>query len=54
VPKIVRNSKALPEEDGSDHYAFAGMLGGGYHQFIIYDPLLDKAFCKEFVIEPSD
>ena len=30
------------------------MFDPGYHQFIIYDPLLNKAFCQEFILEPSD
>ena len=42
------------EEDGNNHYVFAVMLEAGYHQIIIYDPMHHKAFCKEFIVEPTD
>ena len=43
--------KAPDEESGYQHYAFATFLEPGFHQFIIYDPQTNRAFCKEFVIE---
>jgi len=43
--------EAPDEESGYQHYAFATFLEPGFHQFIIYDPQTNRAFCKEFVIE---
>ena len=34
----------------SDYYVFAGYLKPGYHQILIYDPQLEKAFVKDFVV----
>ena len=33
-----------------DYYVFAGYLKPGYHQILIYDPKVEKAFCKDFVV----
>ena len=33
-----------------DYYVFAGYLKPGYHQLLIYDPLLERAYCKDFVV----
>lgn len=54
VPNCVSDSKSFMEPDGSSHYVFACMAEAGYHQIIIYDPLLNKAFCKEFIVEHTD
>lgn len=51
APECVQHRYAAPVEDGADHYVFGTFLEPGHHQFIIYDPLLGKAFCQEFVIE---
>ena len=32
-----------------DWYTFGAFLPPGYHQVLIYDPKIDRAFCKEFV-----
>lgn len=45
VPECVKDSKAPLEDCGNQHYVFAAMLEPGYHQFIIYDPAVNKAFC---------
>ena len=29
---------------------FAGFLKPGYHQLLIYDPQLERAYCKDFVV----
>lgn len=50
-PECVLNQFAPPEAPGDGHYVFASFLNPGYHQFFIYDPLVDKAYCQEFVIE---
>ena len=34
----------------SDIYVYAAFLKPGYHQLLIYDPLLEKAFCKDFML----
>lgn len=34
-----------------DWYTFADFLPSGYHQILIYDPLLERAFAKDFVIK---
>lgn len=39
------------EPPGDNHYVFAAFLEPGYHQFIIYDPLIEKAYCQETIIE---
>ena len=33
-----------------DYYVYAGYLKPGYHQILIFDPKLEKAFCKDFVV----
>lgn len=42
---------AKPEAPGDGHYVFATYLKPGYHQIMIYDPQIDKAFCQEFIVE---
>ena len=32
-----------------EFYTFADFLDPGYHQILIYDPKVERAFCKEFV-----
>ena len=34
-----------------DWFTFAGFFKPGYHQFLIYDPKLERAFCKDFIIK---
>lgn len=36
-----------------DYFVYAAFLKPGIHQLVIYDPLKDKAFCKELLVEPS-
>ena len=38
------------EAKNLDVYVYAGYLKPGYHQLQIYDPGLEKAFCKDFVL----
>jgi len=40
-------SKDLKDKD---YYVFAGFLKPGYHQLLIYDPQLERAYCKDFVV----
>ena len=40
-------SKDLKDKD---YYVFAGYLKPGYHQLLIYDPQLERAYCKDFVV----
>lgn len=42
---------AHPERPGDAHYVFATFLTPGYHQFFVFDPLLDKVYCQEMIVE---
>lgn len=33
-----------------DFFCYAGYLTPGYHQFIIYDPRQERAFCQDMVV----
>jgi hypothetical protein len=46
------NSPNLPQIIGKnkDIFVYATYLPPGYHKVLIYDPLQDKAFCKDFVV----
>ena len=35
---------------GNDTYVFADYLRPGYHQLLIFDPLLERAYCKDFML----
>lgn len=35
-------------------FTFGGFVKPGYHQIIIYDPLLDRGFCGDFVCKPNE
>ena len=52
-PLCIRNEDAYYEDsaEGCQHYVFAAMLPPGPHQLVIYDPLLNRAYCQEFIIE---
>ena len=50
-PASILDECAGPEQPGDGHYVFATYLEPGYHQFLIYDPLIDKAFCQEMVVD---
>jgi len=47
----VANGHAEPEPANWQNYVFAGFIEPGFHQIIIYDPLLEKAYCKEFLVD---
>jgi len=34
----------------SDVYVYADFLKPGYHQLLIFDPLLERAYCKDFMV----
>ena len=34
----------------NDYFVFGDFLKPGYHQVLIYDPLLNRAYCKDFVV----
>ena len=38
------------DQNDSDWYMYASYLKPGYHQLLIYDPQLEKAFVKDFVV----
>jgi hypothetical protein len=51
-PKNLKNIKEkYGKEEAPGTYTFACILPPGYHQFIIYDPVSQRAFCKEMVID---
>jgi len=37
-----------------DWFTFAAFVPAGYHQVLIYDPLLERAFCKDMVVKQND
>lgn len=43
-------TKKIPKQDW---YTFAGYFPPGYHKILIYDPLMERAFAKEFVVDMS-
>lgn len=34
-----------------ENYIYAAYLKPGYHQLLIYDPAMDRIFCKDFVVD---
>ena len=44
-PECISNKNAKLEQPGDSHYVFATYLKPGYHQFFIYDPLVEKVYC---------
>ena len=36
--------------NGEDWYVYSAFLKPGYHKLLIYDPKLERAFCKDFII----
>ena len=36
--------------ENKDYFVFADFLKPGYHQIIIYDPKLNRAYCKDFMV----
>lgn len=37
-----------------DWFTFAAFVPAGYHQVLIYDPLLERAFCKDMVVKQNE
>lgn len=37
-------------QETSDIYIYAKYLCPGYHQLLIYDPLIQKAFCRDMIV----
>lgn len=37
-----------------DWFVFAAFVPAGYHQILIYDPQLERAYCKDFVVKHND
>ena len=42
------------DDKGTDMYIYATFLKPGYHQVLIYDPALERAFCKDFIVGLND
>ena len=38
----------------TDMYIYATFLKPGYHKVLIYDPAMDRAFCKDFIVGLND
>ena len=54
MPHCIETEYAPPEPAGSHHYAYSAYLQPNtLHSFIIYDPLLGKAFCQEIITEST-
>ena len=51
LPTCVRDEHVPQAAASSSHYVFAAYLEPGLHQIVIYDPLLDEAYCHEFIVE---
>lgn len=49
VRAINRPDLSSPFVEQQEWYTFAGFFKPGYHQFIIYDPKVDRAFCQDFI-----
>lgn len=49
-PVNLPNLKNTKVED-QEWFVFAGFFPPGYHQCLIYDPAIDRAFCKDFVVQ---
>ena len=43
------NIPDLSKIDNKEWYIYACSLKPGYHKLLIYDPLLDKAYCKDHI-----
>ena len=48
--KMVNMPDLGAHQYGSDQYIYAGYLKPGYHQLLIYDPALERAFCQDFIV----
>ena len=42
-------TKEIPSNN-SNIYIYAAFAKPGHHQILIYDPLINRAFCKDFMI----
>jgi hypothetical protein len=50
IPELHKASKEKRPLEDSDIYIYAEFVKPGYHQFVIYDPIVEKAYCKDFVV----
>ena len=48
--KCINNPNFMADLKSSDCFVYADFMKPGYHQILIYDPLLEKAFCKDFMV----
>ncbi len=49
--KVINLPNLVDQKNNSQNwYTFAGFFNAGYHQILIYDPLINRAFCKDFVL----
>jgi len=49
--KTVNRPNFSERIDNEEWFTFAGIYPPGYHQVLIYDPELNRAFCKDFVVK---
>lgn len=47
---LEKNEKALPADKECTIYVYAAILPPGQHQFMIYCPKTNRAFCKDLII----
>ena len=48
--ECINNPDLCSNLKNSDVYIYADFLKPGYHQLLIFDPLLERAYCKDFML----
>ena len=48
--ECVNNPDLCADLKNSDVYVYANFLKPGYHQLLIFDPLLEKAYSKDLMV----
>ena len=46
----INNPDLCADLANSDCYVYAEFLKPGYHQLLIFDPLFERAYCKDFMV----
>ena len=47
----ILSEDGLMDEENKGIYVYAAFLKPGLHKFVIFDPVNQRAFCKEIVID---
>ena len=48
--QCINNPNLCSNLQNNDVYIYADFLKPGYHQLLIFDPLLERAYCKDVMI----